>query len=68
LNFITELNNYFSQQVTAFHGRSTPEPGFLAGYAFIITIIEESGPKVPLKIKDMSVCNFSGYRIFEDIV
>lgn len=42
------MNTYFSQQVTSFHGRSTPEPGFLAGYGFLITIIEESGPNVPL--------------------
>jgi len=39
---------YFSQQVTKFHGISTPEPGFLAGYALLITIIEENGVRVPL--------------------
>jgi Fic family protein len=42
------VSNYFSRKVTAFHGRSTPESGFLAGYAFLITIIEESGSSVPL--------------------
>ncbi len=36
------MSNYFSQKVTAFHGRFTPESGFLAGYAFLITIIEEN--------------------------
>lgn len=42
------MNNYFSQQITAFHGRPTPEPGFLAGYALLATIIEENGMNVPL--------------------
>ncbi|MFQ3213581.1 MAG: Fic family protein [Marivirga sp.] len=42
------MSNYFSQKVTTFHGRSTPEPGFLAGYAFLITTIEESGSNAPL--------------------
>jgi len=42
------MSNYFSQKVTAFHGRSTPESGFLAGYALLITVIEGSGQKVPL--------------------
>lgn len=36
------MNNYFSQKVTAFHERSTPEPGFLAGYAFLIAEIEKN--------------------------
>ena len=42
------MRNYFSQKVTAFHGRSTPESGFLAGYGLLITAIEESGRNVPL--------------------
>lgn len=42
------MSNYFSQQVTKFHGISTPEPGFLAGYALLVTIIEENGENVPL--------------------
>lgn len=42
------MSNYFSQQVTAFHGRSTPESGFLTGYAFLITLIEKGGVSVPL--------------------
>jgi hypothetical protein len=29
------MSNYFSQQVTTFHGKPTPEPGFLAGYALL---------------------------------
>ncbi len=36
------MNNNFSQKVTVFHGKSTPEPGFLAGYAFLITEIEKN--------------------------
>ena len=36
------MSNCFSQKVSVFHGRSTPEPGFLAGYAFIIAEIERS--------------------------
>ena len=35
------MSNYFSQEVTAFHGRTTPEPGILVGYAFLITAIEK---------------------------
>lgn len=35
------MSNYFSQEVTTFHGRITPEPGFLVGYAFLITEIEK---------------------------
>ena len=42
------MSNYFSQLVTAFHGKPTPEPGFLAGYALLATIIEENGVNVPL--------------------
>jgi hypothetical protein len=42
------MSNYFSRQVTVFHGRLTPESGFLAGYAFLITFIEENGFNVPL--------------------
>ena len=42
------MSNYFSQQVTAFHGRSTPESGFLTGYAFLITVIEKDGTNIPL--------------------
>jgi Fic family protein len=45
------MSNFFSQKVTAFHGRSTPESGFLAGYALLITVIEESGQNVPLPDK-----------------
>lgn len=45
------MSNYFSQQVTVFHGRSTPEPGFLAGYALLVTTIEENGVNVPLPDK-----------------
>lgn len=42
------MSNYFSQKVIAFHGRATPESGFLAGYALLITVIEGSGQKIPL--------------------
>lgn len=42
------MSNHFSQQVTTFHGRATPESGFLAGYALLITVIEENGTNVPL--------------------
>jgi Fic family protein len=42
------MDNYFSRQVTVFHRRSTPEPGFLAGCALLIAIIEENGVNVPL--------------------
>jgi hypothetical protein len=43
------MSNYFSQKVTIFHGRTTPEPGFLVGYAFLITEIEKSSEiNVPL--------------------
>lgn len=43
------MSNYFSQKVTTFHGRTTPEPGFLVGYAFLITEIERNlGVNVPL--------------------
>jgi len=42
------MSNYFSQQVITFHGRSTPESGFLAGYALLIAVLEESGTDVPL--------------------
>ncbi len=42
------MSKYLSQKVTTFHGKATPEPGFLAGYAFLTTIIEENGVNVPL--------------------
>ena len=34
------MSNYFSQKVTRFHGRETPEEGFIVGYALLIEIIE----------------------------
>jgi len=43
------MSNYFSQEVTTFHGRTTPEPGALVGYALLITEIEkQSEIYVPL--------------------
>ncbi|MEX1001756.1 MAG: Fic family protein [Crocinitomicaceae bacterium] len=36
------MSNYFSQEVTKFHGRPTPESGLLVGYAFLITEIEKN--------------------------
>lgn len=43
------MSNQFSQKVTVFHGRKTPEEGFLAGYALLIDIIEKDAKKlVPL--------------------
>jgi len=42
------MSKYFSQKVTAFHGRPTPESGFLAGYALLISVLEESGLNVPI--------------------
>jgi len=35
------MSNYFSQEVTTFDERTTPELGVLVGYALIITVIEE---------------------------
>lgn len=35
------MSNRNSQKITVFHGRSTPEPGFLAGYAFLIDLIKD---------------------------
>jgi len=40
------MSNYYSQKVTVFHGRSTPEPGFLAGYAFLIAEIEKNTEEI----------------------
>ncbi len=37
-------NNEFSKNVTVFHGRSTPEPGTLAGYAALIEMHDISTP------------------------
>ena len=34
------MSNYFSQKVSVFHERSTPESGYLAGYALLIAQIE----------------------------
>lgn len=46
------MSKYFSQEVTVFHGRATPEPGLLVGYAFLITEIEKHlGIQVPLPDK-----------------
>lgn len=43
------MNNKFSQKVSVFHGRITPESGVLAGYAFLIAQIEkDTGETVPL--------------------
>lgn len=36
------MSNQYSQKVNVFHGRSTPESGFLAGYAFLIAEIERN--------------------------
>lgn len=46
------MSNYFSQEVTVFHGRTTPEAGLLVGYAFLITEIEKKfGDCIPLPEK-----------------
>src|SRR5690625_1089078 len=43
------MSNHFSHKVTVFHGRSTPEPGYLAGYAFLIAALEkDTETAVPL--------------------
>lgn len=43
------MSNHFSQKVTVFHGRKTPEEGSLVGYALIINIIEKkSKENIPL--------------------
>lgn len=43
------MNNYFSQKITEFHERSTPEPGFLVGYGFLIALLEKNAKtNVPL--------------------
>lgn len=42
------MSSYFSQKVTAFHERSTPESGFLTGYALLIAVIEKGGTNIPL--------------------
>ena len=43
------MSSYFSQKVTVFHGRHTPESGFLAGYALLIAEIEKNaGTIIPL--------------------
>ncbi|TVR87370.1 MAG: cell filamentation protein Fic [Saprospirales bacterium] len=34
------MKDYFSDEVSVFHGRKTPEPGSLVGYAFLIAEIE----------------------------
>jgi len=36
-----EMNSHISRKVTVFHGRETPEEGFLVGYALLIDKIEK---------------------------
>ena len=36
------ISNYISYKVNSFHGRETPEEGFLIGYALLIDIIEKA--------------------------
>ena len=43
------MSKSFSQKITTFHGRTTPEPGFPVGYAFIIAeIVKITKTNVPL--------------------
>ncbi|HEC41694.1 MAG TPA: cell filamentation protein Fic [Bacteroides sp.] len=43
------MSNYFSRKISSFHGRETPEEGFLAGHAMLIELLEkEYGKTVPL--------------------
>lgn len=43
------MSNYFSQQVTIFHNRNTPEAGTLAGYALLIEfLLKETNKVAPL--------------------
>lgn len=43
------MSNYFSQQITVFHTRNTPEPGVLAGYALLIEfLMQKTNKLVPL--------------------
>jgi len=39
------MSNHFSQKVTAFHGRSLPEEGILAGYSLMLREIEQNTGK-----------------------
>src|SRR5690606_33412525 len=34
------MSNYFSHEVTVFHGRILPEEGFLVGYALLAKVLE----------------------------
>jgi len=46
------MSNYFSQQVTVFHNRNTPEPGTLAGYSLWIELLkQEANTTVPIPRK-----------------
>ena len=46
-------NNYFSREITVFHGRTTPEKGILAGYGAIINAYNLSVP-LPNKLSLIS--------------
>jgi hypothetical protein len=41
------ISNYYSQEVSAFHDSTLPEPGLLVGYALLITELEKTA-NVPL--------------------
>ncbi|MCX7548548.1 Fic family protein [Xanthomarina sp. F1114] len=46
------MSNYFSQQITVFHNRKTPEPGALVGYALLIEfLIQETNKTAPMPSK-----------------
>jgi len=42
------MNHDFSDQVSSFHGRSTPERGFVVGYAYLIALLKKNKINVPL--------------------
>jgi Fic family protein len=46
-------NNYFSREITVFHGRTAPEKGVLAGYGAIINVYNLSVP-LPNKLSLIS--------------
>ncbi len=47
-------NAYFSQTIPVFHGRRSPEEGYIVGYA---AIIDKLGLKVPVPYQITIVCN-----------
>ncbi len=63
---IVDMNNYFSQRVTVFHNRNTPELSTSAGYALLIEFLLKESNKVATFPSRLVIVTDNHYRYNTD--